>query len=336
MGTPTSAGSASRCDNELRAGEGTRRGEDVGGGMRPGGFQVIGRNHAVENGNRFTRRRGGAESGPLEGRRARHRLVTGCQGGKARDQPLSPRPPRLRVRQLLHGCGFEARDSRSATGICRPGWGWVFMGYGTRRSCAGLSSVGPLGLEPRLGTGLVGRFRVVGVLRGETSNCEALPWCRARGCYNPSRVIVSLPREPGVRFATPGYPLKSLRDKGSSQEERLCRAQEQHWYRPHFLLRCPTDDSPRREPWVEARSRSQPRRGESVWEEWVLSPRWGWAPITQVDPRLTPWATVFRPSGPVAPVLCVRHLGVKLTRLSGWCAGPGARMLGGCIWRGSD
>jgi hypothetical protein len=35
-------------------------------------------------------------------------------------------------------------------------------------------------------------------------------------------------------------------------------------------------------------------------------------------------------------VLCVRHLGVKLTRLSGWCAGPGARMLGGCIWRGSD
>jgi hypothetical protein len=31
-----------------------------------------------------------------------------------------------------------------------------------------------------------------------------------------------------------------------------------------------------------------------------LSPRWGWAPINEDHPRLTPWATVFRPSGPGA------------------------------------
>jgi hypothetical protein len=63
------------------------------------------RNPAVENGNRFTRRRGGAENGPLEGRRAIHRLATGYRGRKAREQPLSPRSPRLRVRLLMHGYG---------------------------------------------------------------------------------------------------------------------------------------------------------------------------------------------------------------------------------------
>jgi hypothetical protein len=52
-----------------------------------------------ENGNRFTRRRGGAEKGALEGRRACQRLVTGYRGCKAREQPLSPRSPRLRVRR---------------------------------------------------------------------------------------------------------------------------------------------------------------------------------------------------------------------------------------------
>jgi hypothetical protein len=31
--------------------------------------------------------------------------------------------------------------------------------------------------------------------------------------------------------------------------------------------------------------------------EGVLSPRWGWDPITRVQPRLTSWASVFRPSG---------------------------------------
>jgi hypothetical protein len=40
---------------------------------------------AVENRNGFTRRRGGAENGPSEGRRASHGLVTGCRGCKARD-----------------------------------------------------------------------------------------------------------------------------------------------------------------------------------------------------------------------------------------------------------
>jgi hypothetical protein len=68
----------------------------------------LSRNPAVENGNRFTRRRGGAENGPLEGRQASHRLVTGCRGCKARDQLLSLRSPRLRVRRLLHGYGSAA------------------------------------------------------------------------------------------------------------------------------------------------------------------------------------------------------------------------------------
>ena len=34
--------------------------------------------------------------------------------------------------------------------------------------------------------------------------------------------------------------------------------------------------------------------------EGVLSPLWGWAPINPEHTRLTPWATVFRPSGPGA------------------------------------
>ena len=52
--------------------------------------------------------RGDAENGPLEGRQACLRLVTNCGGCKAHDQPLSPRSPRLRVRRLLYGYGFDA------------------------------------------------------------------------------------------------------------------------------------------------------------------------------------------------------------------------------------
>ncbi len=36
----------------------------------------------------------------------------------------------------------------------------------------------------------------------------------------------------------------------------------------------------------------------SRWEVGILPPRWGWKSTTDVNPPLTPWATVFRPSGP--------------------------------------
>jgi hypothetical protein len=39
-----------------------------------------------------------------------------------------------------------------------------------------------------------------------------------------------------VRFATPGYLLKSLRDKERGHELRLRRVQEQHWDRPQHKL----------------------------------------------------------------------------------------------------
>jgi hypothetical protein len=41
-------------------------------------------------------------------------------------------------------------------------------------------------------------------------------------------------------------------------------------------------------------------RSGSRWEVGILPPRWGWGSITHINPRLTPWATVFRPSGPEA------------------------------------
>ena len=44
-------------------------------------------------------------------------------------------------------------------------------------------------------------------------------------------------------------------------------------------------------------------------EEWVLSPRWGWGSSTRGHPRLTPWATVLRPSGPEAAGPEVRSTG---------------------------
>ena len=44
-------------------------------------------------------------------------------------------------------------------------------------------------------------------------------------------------------------------------------------------------------------------------EEWVLSPRWGSGSTTRGHPRLTPWATVFRPSGPEAAGPEVRSTG---------------------------
>jgi hypothetical protein len=40
-----------------------------------------------------------------------------------------------------------------------------------------------------------------------------------------------------------GYPLKSLRDTGSSQEERLRRVEEQHRYRPQLELGLGKDPS---------------------------------------------------------------------------------------------
>ncbi len=70
-----------------------------------------------------------------------------------------------------------------------------------------------------VGIGLVGLFRVLGVLRGEVSSLEPLPWCGACGCFNPSGVVVRFPWEPGVRFATPGYLLKSLRDRENKPKE---------------------------------------------------------------------------------------------------------------------
>ncbi len=68
---------------------------------------VLGRIHAIEGGDRFTRRRGDAEKRHLEGRRSSHRLVNSVQRWKVGDPPLSPRSPRLRVRILLHGYGLE-------------------------------------------------------------------------------------------------------------------------------------------------------------------------------------------------------------------------------------
>jgi hypothetical protein len=48
------------------------------------------------------------------------------------------------------------------------------------------------------------------------------------------------------------------------------------------------------------RERDPAPEGRKIPGEWVLSPRWGLGPITDVHPRLTRWATVFRPSGPGA------------------------------------
>ena len=65
----------------------------------------LSRNDAMEGRDRFTRRRGDAEKGHLDGRLVSHRWVKGSRRWNSRDRPLSPRSPRLRVRLLLHGHG---------------------------------------------------------------------------------------------------------------------------------------------------------------------------------------------------------------------------------------
>jgi hypothetical protein len=71
----------------------------------------------------------------------------------------------------LSSGAMERRSDAGVRGVrpsvAPPGAG-CSLGEGTQRSRAGLSSGGPPGLGPRIGTGLVGWFRVVGVLRGDS------------------------------------------------------------------------------------------------------------------------------------------------------------------------
>ena len=116
-GNPTSAGSASRRENEFRAGRGTGRhervfdpdpdpdpdpdacGEDVGGEMGRGGFQA------------------GGSSGIPDRRRHLSLAASRLCGLSAS------------CSEALSGDGEAIGCWCSWTkGFCRPGWGWVFMG----------------------------------------------------------------------------------------------------------------------------------------------------------------------------------------------------------------
>jgi hypothetical protein len=107
----------------------------------------------------------------------------------------------------------------------------VFIrGDGTQRSRAGLPSSGPSGLGPWMGTGLRG-----------SDSCRWCPWwgninlrtsaeVRSARMLQPLQGCFRFPSEPGVRFATPGYLLRSLRDRGG-------RPKGLHRNRSRFRLR---------------------------------------------------------------------------------------------------
>ena len=95
------------------------------GAGRGKGFACLGPIHAMEGGDRFTRRRGDAEGkGHLDGEPVRHRWVTRCRRRNICDRPLSLRSPRLRVRILLHGygsaLGHQQRDGFVAVATVDP------------------------------------------------------------------------------------------------------------------------------------------------------------------------------------------------------------------------
>ena len=60
------------------------------------------------------------------------------------------------------GQSLAIDDSTTAPGFCRPCRGWMFLGDGTQRLRAGLSSGGPPGLMPRLSDMIIGGTEVVG------------------------------------------------------------------------------------------------------------------------------------------------------------------------------
>ncbi len=85
--------------HQMLAAEGAGRGK---------GFACLGPIHAMEGGDRFTRRRGDAEGkGHLDGESVCHCWVPRCRRRSICDRHLSLRSPRLRVRLPLHGHGLD-------------------------------------------------------------------------------------------------------------------------------------------------------------------------------------------------------------------------------------
>ena len=73
---------------------------------------------------------------------------------------------------------------------------------------------------------------VVGVGEGRRDGFRTRSrWCEGCGIFNPSGVVFLSPLKPGVRFATLGYLLVSLRDRERGHGDRLRRVQEGSWRR---------------------------------------------------------------------------------------------------------
>jgi len=75
-------------------------------------------------------------------------------------------------------------------------------------------------------------------------------------------------------------------------------------YQPRSGVSRGSRERPRNEPQRGERSKSRrvvrnPRIVAANAQGPFLSPRWGWRSSCALAPRLTPWATIFRPSGPV-------------------------------------
>jgi hypothetical protein len=190
-GIPTSAGSASRRENEFRAGGGTRRrlGRDpVWVGFVSVMDLRVGHRRGVKprsawGADWLTRRREDAKTRRGEGTK------TGCH--------CLPVLASLRLER-------SGREESGRTGSCcpvceeagnlSPRWGWFSWGDGTQRSRAGLSSDGPPGLGPGFGQWvcLLGSMRWGALSIGDGHNRDAVGF---RFGINPSNGVL-VPRPP--------------------------------------------------------------------------------------------------------------------------------------------
>ena len=107
---------------------------------------------------------------PVQGAGHWERTVPGFHPGLSPVAPLGqgrrecqsvPCPVSV-LRRRAVGQSLAIDDSTATPGFCRPCRGWMFLGDGTQRSRAGLSSGGPPGLVPRLSDLIIGGTEVVG------------------------------------------------------------------------------------------------------------------------------------------------------------------------------
>jgi hypothetical protein len=112
------------------------------------------------------------------------------------------------------GC-HQRLGSPGRWGFCRPCRGWVFMGRRNPALTRWAIVCRPSGPGARLGRMLCGSVSCRWCVSWRSINLRTPAEARSPRRLQPLRCCFRFPRESGVRFATPGYPLKSLRDRGN-------------------------------------------------------------------------------------------------------------------------